>query len=113
MDSDSDGEWDGKPKEELSVEAPHSPDGKSAVVDDADEMEKGKEDELKTEKENDELEEGDSKKNGTSSQPRELHRTASIFLRNLAPTITKLEVEAVNKGFDFNFVFKRFSMNLF
>nr|CAG4643132.1 EOG090X04A7 [Ilyocryptus agilis] len=33
------------------------------------------------------------------SQPRELHRTASIFLRNLAPTITKLEVEAMCKRY--------------
>lgn len=37
----------------------------------------------------------EKKENGASVQPRELHRTASIFLRNLAPTITKLEVEAV------------------
>ena len=28
--------------------------------------------------------------------PRALHKTASIFLRNLAPTITKQEVEAVS-----------------
>jgi hypothetical protein len=28
-------------------------------------------------------------------KPRCLHKTASIFLRNLAPTITKQEVEAV------------------
>lgn len=28
--------------------------------------------------------------------PRALHRTSSIFLRNLAPTITKAEVETVN-----------------
>ena len=28
--------------------------------------------------------------------PEELHKTSSIFLRNLAPTITKVEVEAVN-----------------
>lgn len=37
----------------------------------------------------------EKKENGGPVQPRELHRTASIFLRNLAPTITKLEVEAV------------------
>jgi hypothetical protein len=40
------------------------------------------------------------KKRGTSEeavQPRPLHRTASIFLRNLAPTITKQEVEAVSR----------------
>lgn len=30
------------------------------------------------------------------NQPRPLHRTNSIFLRNLAPTITKMEVEAVS-----------------
>lgn len=28
-------------------------------------------------------------------EPRALHKTSSIFLRNLAPTITKAEVEAV------------------
>ena len=30
------------------------------------------------------------------NKPRPLHKTASIFLRNLAPTITKAEVEAVS-----------------
>ena len=41
----------------------------------------------------------EEKKNGhpAAPLPRELHRTASIFLRNLAPTITKLEVEAVSE----------------
>lgn len=29
-------------------------------------------------------------------EPRALHKTSSIFLRNLAPTITKAEVEAVS-----------------
>ena len=29
-------------------------------------------------------------------KPRALHKTASIFLRNLAPTITKEEVETVS-----------------
>ena len=32
-------------------------------------------------------------------EPRALHKTSSIFLRNLAPTITKAEVEAVNIKF--------------
>ena len=32
----------------------------------------------------------------TPTKPRPLHRTNSIFLRNLAPTITKQEVEAVS-----------------
>lgn len=31
--------------------------------------------------------------------PEELHKTSSIFLRNLAPTITKAEVEAVIRLF--------------
>lgn len=29
-------------------------------------------------------------------EPRAMHKTTSIFLRNLSPTITKTEVEAVN-----------------
>jgi len=54
----------------------------------------------------DDVEEGDEserqhkKKRGNSEEavkPRPLHKTASIFLRNLAPTITKQEVEAVSK----------------
>merc|ERR1719369_1653701 len=32
--------------------------------------------------------------------PRSLHKTMSIFLRNLAPTITKQEVEAMCKRYD-------------
>lgn len=32
-----------------------------------------------------------------TKKPRALHKTASIFLRNLAPTITKQEVEAVSE----------------
>jgi len=34
------------------------------------------------------------------NRPRALHKTSSIFLRNLAPTITKIEVEAMCKRFD-------------
>lgn len=33
------------------------------------------------------------------ARPRPLHRTCSIFLRNLAPTITKMEVEAMCKRY--------------
>merc|ERR1719319_2023268 len=33
-------------------------------------------------------------------KPRALHKTSSIFLRNLAPTITKLEVEAMCRRYD-------------
>uniref|UniRef100_A0A0B7B5L3 Arsenite-resistance protein 2 homolog n=2 Tax=Arion vulgaris TaxID=1028688 RepID=A0A0B7B5L3_9EUPU len=39
------------------------------------------------------------KGNETDQKPRPLHRTFSIFLRNLAPTITKQEVEALCKRF--------------
>jgi RNA recognition motif-containing protein len=50
--------------------------------------------------EGDESERQHKKKRGNSEEvvkPRPLHKTASIFLRNLAPTITKQEVEAVSK----------------
>jgi len=53
-------------------------------------------DEPKKEKEADEekMEEDESK-----PKPRALHKTTSIFLRNLAPTITKQEVEAMCKRY--------------
>jgi hypothetical protein len=35
--------------------------------------------------------------NEEPGKPRPLHRTCSIFLRNLAPNITKQEVEAVSR----------------
>lgn len=45
--------------------------------------------------------EGDSKSEADEkSGPRALHRTSSIFLRNLAPTITKGEVEAIFKRYN-------------
>lgn len=49
--------------------------------------------------EGDESEREHKKKRNSSEEavkPRPLHKTASIFLRNLAPTITKQEVEAVS-----------------
>lgn len=100
-DSDSGSDWDEQKENEVgraaaaAAEAPGSPDAKSPPAaggggspsrEDANEENKAMD-----------VEDGEDKKkeNGTSSQPRELHRTASIFLRNLAPTITKVEVEAV------------------
>ena len=73
-------------------EAPRSPDSKpvESPADDEKETEEKKEEDSK------EKEEAKDEKNG-EPQPRELHRTASIFLRNLAPTITKQEVEAVSR----------------
>ena len=41
----------------------------------------------------------DTPKKDDEAKPRPLHRTASIFLRNLAPTITKQEVEAMCKRY--------------
>ena len=40
--------------------------------------------------------EKDEEDGETEPQPRALHKTKSIFLRNLAATITKQEVEAVS-----------------
>lgn len=41
-------------------------------------------------------EDEDEEEEEEKPRPRALHKTASIFLRNLAPTITKQEVEAVS-----------------
>ena len=51
------------------------------------------------EDDNKEKEEGEEKKD--EEKPRPLHRTNSIFLRNLAPNITKQEVEAVSPNYFF------------
>ncbi|CAN7988874.1 unnamed protein product [Ixodes hexagonus] len=65
------------------------------------EEEEGEEDkEAKADKEEGKGEEGEEKKGEDGKgRPRPLHRTCSIFLRNLAPTITKLEVEAMCKRY--------------
>ncbi|KAJ6645884.1 Serrate RNA effector molecule like [Pseudolycoriella hygida] len=60
-----------------------------------DDSNKGEEDKVETidlDKESDKREEGPTHK--------ALHRTSSIFLRNLAPTITKAEVEAMCKRYN-------------
>lgn len=49
------------------------------------------------EKDQDTMEDKDkSDKKDPNPRPRALHKTSSIFLRNLAPSITKQEVEAVS-----------------
>merc|ERR1719341_66248 len=58
---------------------------------DDDKMDDGEKEELK-EKKMDNKDE--------TRRPRALHKTSSIFLRNLAPTITKVEVEALCRRFD-------------
>nr|SVE83594.1 EOG090X04A7 [Daphnia pulex] len=102
-DSGSDWEREGKEQSEIS-EAPQSPDGKPAggegsprETEAADEIPLKDDDKEKVDE--DESKEEDKKENGGPVLPRELHRTASIFLRNLAPTITKLEVEAMCKRY--------------
>ena len=50
------------------------------------------EEEIESSEENNKLEDQQPK-------PRALHKTTSIFLRNLAPTITKQEVEAMCKRY--------------
>ena len=42
-----------------------------------------------------EMDTGEGEEGEEEPRPRALHRTCSIFLRNLVPTITKQEVEAV------------------
>jgi len=75
--------------------------------------EQGEEDEEKTEVEKDKEEEENKPEEGVDppkeegeedgvigDKPRALHRTSSIFLRNLPPTVTKVEVEAMCKRYD-------------
>nr|SVE91069.1 EOG090X04A7 [Daphnia sinensis] len=106
FDSDSGSDWEREGKGQSDVsEAPQSPDGKLEGGDASPShtIEETEETQVK-EVEKEKVEEGEEKteekkENGASVQPRELHRTASIFLRNLAPTITKLEVEAMCKRY--------------
>lgn len=51
------------------------------------------------EKDVDTAEDGVQHKSNGSQAPRALHKTCSIFLRNLAPSITKQEVVAVSVFF--------------
>ncbi len=105
FDSDSGSDWEREGKEQSNLsEAPRSPDGKPVAGGDGSPVEAPEPNEAnptKEDGENDKVMDDDDgkieekKENGGPVQPRELHRTASIFLRNLAPTITKLEVEAV------------------
>lgn len=55
-----------------------------------------------TEKKEEDDNEVDKEEGEEETQPRALHQTCSIFLRNLAPTITKQEVEAVSSFFSFS-----------
>jgi len=56
-------------------------------------------DEDKKKEEDEKIDEEDKEEDSTP-KPRALHKTSSIFLRNLAPTVTKSEVEAMCKRYD-------------
>ena len=75
-----------------------------------DEAEKPKEEEESKDEPMAEAREGEEKKEGGESEekkedndeeakPRPMHKVTSIFLRNLSPTITKQEVEAMCKRY--------------
>nr|CAG4640777.1 EOG090X04A7 [Eulimnadia texana] len=89
------------PDEELSREGKDSPSGENDKAATKGIRKPATGGEAKDGVKNAEKEDGETGKAGedSSDQPRELHRTASIFLRNLAPTITKIEVEAICKKF--------------
>lgn len=55
--------------------------------------------ESRAEGEEGEEEKKEEEEEDLTPRPRALHKTASIFLRNLAPTITKQEVEAMCKRY--------------
>ena len=98
-----------KPKEEEEDQEETSKETngtKEAAGDDEDEEattnNKNAEDEKEEKDEKDEKmdeEESEDKVDDKQPKPRALHKTTSIFLRNLAPTITKQEVEAMCKRY--------------
>ncbi|KAG0418593.1 hypothetical protein HPB47_004743, partial [Ixodes persulcatus] len=93
-DRSEDGEGSSKAEDEEEAR-PDSTEAKEKV-----EGEEEEDKEAKVDKKEGKGEEGEEKKGEDSKgRPRPLHRTCSIFLRNLAPTITKLEVEAMCKRY--------------
>lgn len=91
---------DSKEKEN-SDEKPISENGVKVEEDNDEKKEKG---EISDEEEEKLTTIDDKEQNGVESKseppPRALHRTSSIFLRNLAPTITKTEVENLCKRYN-------------
>jgi len=91
-----DGDSDSK---EIPVEEEEEEETKKEELEELEEGEKSETEEKKEEQEKEE----DKPETIDVDQPkeviRELHRTSSIFLRNLAPTITKAEVEALCKRY--------------
>ncbi|XP_075166935.1 arsenic resistance protein 2 isoform X2 [Haematobia irritans] len=89
---DEDDKMQEKPKDE---EAETKPENKSEEIEDEKKAEDDEKKEIDDQPETIDL---DKVKDGP--QARALHRTSSIFLRNLAPSITKSEIEAVCQKFD-------------
>ena len=89
-EGEEDGETEKKSDDDNNVKEEES---KEEVKMEEDGEEKPK-DVAAADKKNEEGENG-----GDESKPRALHKTASIFLRNLSPTITKQEVEAMCKRY--------------
>ncbi|XP_037791165.1 serrate RNA effector molecule homolog [Penaeus monodon] len=89
-----------KSKEEEKKENGLQPPGEEENKEDLDEETASrngeKEEDKDKESKKDEEEEGKEEE----QKPRALHKTASIFLRNLAPTITKQEVEAMCRRYN-------------
>merc|ERR1719189_1454550 len=73
--------------------------GDEAIKEEKDENGEEKDNEKLEEKEKETEEKEDVKMDDGKPKPRALHKTTSIFLRNLAPTITKQEVEAMCKRY--------------
>ncbi|XP_071519676.1 serrate RNA effector molecule homolog isoform X5 [Panulirus ornatus] len=85
-------------KKENGIEPPGEENGEKEEREDGEESESKTSDKETKEKEKGEEEEG--KDEEEEPRPRALHKTASIFLRNLAPTITKQEVEAMCRRYN-------------
>ena len=88
-------------QDEKPMEVQQTTEGEDETKEDK-EMEQQKEEESSGEnKQQNGMEDGENKleKVDDENRPRALHKTASIFLRNLAPTITKQEVEAMCKRY--------------
>lgn len=89
-----------KPKEDdVSIEIP---DDEEKKANDADEEKEdgNKENKTKADEEEEETIDLDKEKDPKEDGPKALHKTSSIFLRNLAPTITKSEVESMCKKYN-------------
>ena len=93
-DEKEDEKKDGQEKKEegedsLNKSSEDNPDNDNAEKENTEEVEADKEEKNKDKDDDDD---GD--------RPKALHKTSSIFLRNLPPTVTKVEVEAMCKRYD-------------